>query len=193
MIRKIKAKRKNPYLVEHGYHFTNSENLDSIMEKGLIPGIKGDWWYEYQDGCRKKVADQIYKKKSPIYFSDILDKKNLPESLRQHFRNSNYDTCLKVNVSSLNQTPDIFMLMIDYECSCNSDGIITYLNTSRLKYQRNKSLVDQLLKYDYDIPFYALKEDGDQELQSELIFLTGTFVVNQKIDPKYIEEVISVK
>ena len=47
-------KRKNPFLVEYGYHFTDSNNIESIMEKGLVPGIKGDWWYEYQEGCQKK-------------------------------------------------------------------------------------------------------------------------------------------
>ncbi len=195
MIRKIKAKRKrkNPYLVEHGYHFTDSNNLESIMEKGLVPGIKGEWWYDFQFGCQKQVADKIYNKKSPIYFSDIPDDKNLPETLKQHFKNSNYDICLKVNVSSLNQTPDIFMLIIDYRCSCFNDEGIQYLVTNNLKDKKIKSLNNQLEKYDYDIPFYALKEDGDEDLQSELIFLTETFVVNQKIPPKYIEEVIKVK
>lgn len=197
MIRKVKAKRKrkNPFLVEYGYHFTDEYNLESIMENGLVPGFKNNsWWYEYQDGCRKQIADQIYNKKSPIYFSDIPDDKNLPESLKSHFKNSNYNVSLKVDVSSLNQTPDIFMLIIDYGCSCVRDSLmISYLDVNPLRHKKIKSLTSEIEKYDYEIPFYALKEDGDQDLQSELIFLTGTFVVNQKIPPKYIEEIIKVK
>lgn len=198
MIRKIKtkSKRKNPYLVEYGYHFTNSENLDSIIKHGLVPGLKnGDWWYDYQDGCRKLIADKIYNKKSPIYFSDIPNDRNLPETLKSHFRNSSYYTCLKVDVTSLNQTPDLFMLIIDYGCNCFREFNSTdyYLIVNSLRHTKIKTLQKQLEKYEYAVPFSALKEDGDHELQSELIFLTGTFVVNQKIPPKYIEEIINVK
>lgn len=174
---KINLKRRNPYLVEYGYHFTNSKNVDSIMKNGLVPGFKNDDYYENLYDCVKKIADRIYNKKSPIYFSDIPSERNLPETLKQHFRSNNYDTCLKVNVSSLNQTPDIFMLIIDYGFTCFNDGLFYYLVAdSRLNVKNNKSLKYQLDKYNYELPFYTLKENGDQELQSELIMLYGHLI-----------------
>lgn len=203
MIRKVKAKRKrrNPFLVEYGYHFTNSENLDSIMKHGLVPGFRGsqqlndigsDLWYDWLTPDKQKVADYFYNKKSPIYFSDIPDVRNLPETLIQHFKNSDYDRCLKVNVSKLNQLPDLFMLLIDYKFHYSKFKGNEYLSILfASKFKNNKSLTEQLSKYDYELPFDALKHD--EELQSELIFLTGTFVVNERIPPKYIEEIIKVK
>lgn len=198
MIRKIKtkSKRKNPYLVEYGYHFTSDHRIDSIMKNGLVPGFRGgkkSLFYEFLTGCKKKLIGYFYNYESPIYFTDIPDIRNIPYSLVTHFENENYNKCLKVNVSKLNQLPDLFMLHIDYGCDCTSDNIGNpALNLYPLKHKRIKSLNKVLEKYeDYIVPFYALKED--EYLQSELIFLTGTFVVNEKIPPKYIEEVISVK
>ena len=40
MIKLIKKRKKNPNLVEYGYHFTRSTDIDSIMKQGLIPGFK---------------------------------------------------------------------------------------------------------------------------------------------------------
>lgn len=196
MIRIIKKKRKrrNPYLVDHGYHFTNSENIPSILEYGLIPGLKNNrksMWYDWLTPCQKKLVGYFYDDKAPIYFSDILDPKNLPETLLQHFKNSDYNRCLKVNTSALNQLPDLFMLVIDHGCQCTSDGRGDYaLNMSRLRHKEIKSLNNILNNYDYIVPFYELKEN--EELQSELIMFTGTFVIIDKISPKYIEKVIRV-
>lgn len=184
--RKVKQKRKNPYLVEYGYHFTNDYRLDSIMEKGLVPGFLN--MDHYWEGCQKKLIEKLYKK-SPIYFSDTPNIKKLSNSLINRFKEAGYNTCLKVNVSSLDQSPDLFMLTYDYGCFCETIDNQHYLITRMLQDYD----VKEIEKYDYEIPFYALKKDGDQELQLELIFLTGTFVVNEKIDSKYIEEVIKVK
>ena len=198
MIRKVKAKRKrrNPYLVEYGYHFTSDHRIDTIMKYGLVPGFRGgknSLFYEFLSGCKKKLIGYFYNYESPIYFTDTPSIKNIPYTLVTHFENENYNRCLKVNVSRLNQLPDLFMLHVDYGCDCTStdNGDFAFW-MEPLKYKKIKSLNKVLDKYEnFIVPFYALKDD--QELQSELIFLTGTFVVNERIPPKYIEEIIKVK
>ena len=50
-----------------------------------------------------------------------------------------------------------------------------------------KSLSKEIKKYDYEVPFHALKED--EALQTELIFLTGTFCITKEIPSYYIEEI----
>lgn len=189
---KIKRKRKkNPYLVDYGYHFTNSTNIPSIIKNGLIPGLRNNrdsLWYDWLSPCQKKLLGYFYDNKSPLYFSDILDLRNLPASLIQHFNNNDYNRCLKVNVSKLNQLPDLFMLLIDYKCTCTSDDNGDYaLNMYNLKYKKIKSLNNLLEKYDHIVPFNVLKTN--ESLQSELIMFTGTFVIVEKISSKYIEKV----
>ncbi len=68
MIRIKRKKRKNPYLVDYGYHFTNSENIPSILENGLIPGLKNNrksLWYDWLTPCQKKLVGYFYDDKAP--------------------------------------------------------------------------------------------------------------------------------
>lgn len=186
MIKLIKKRKKNPNLVEYGYHFTRSTDIDSIMKQGLIPGFKinkNSRWYDWLSACQKKIIGYFYNNKAPIYFSDIPSTKNLPASLVEHFNAHDYNKCLKINVTNLNQLPDLFMLHVDYGDYA--------LNVNHLKYKKIKSLDKILEKYKYIVPFYILK--NDEELQSELIFLTGTFIINEKISPNRIEKITNVK
>lgn len=184
----IKVKRKsNPYISEYGYHLTNSKNLNSILEKGLIPGFHEKNYSPA--GSFAQISRYFYNNKQPIYFLDTPNLNKIPETLQKHFQNVNYNVVLKVNVSKFNQLPDINMLVIDYDFQVIG-GFGNSILFSRKEFKNIKSLNKILKKYDYDIPFEELK--NNEELQTELIFLTNTFTVNQKIDPKYIEEIIKL-
>lgn len=186
-IKRIYKKKSNPYISDYGYHLTNSKNLNSILKKGLIPGfIEKNY---SAAGSFGQISRYFYNNKQPIYFLDILDLNKIPETLRKHFENSNYNIALKVDVSKFNQSPDINMLVIDYDFQVIG-GFGNSLLFSRNEFKNIKSLNKILQKYDFDIPFTELK--NNEELQTELIFLTNTFTINQKIDPKYIEEVIKL-
>lgn len=184
MIRLTK-KKHNPILADYGYHATSSKNLKSIKEKGLIPGY---FEKKYIDSDLVKVSSYFYNNKQPIYFADLPDINRIPETLKYHFENQEYDIWLKVDVSDFNQYPDILMLILDFGFRISNNHLFPKYD---IYYEHNKSLTKLLKKYDEDIPFESLKTDDD--LISELILLTGTFVVNQKITPNYIKGVIPIK
>lgn len=176
-------KKRNPIITDYGYHATNSDNMKSIIKLGLIPGFSEK---KYTDHDLAKISSYFYNNKQPLYFADLPDIERIPETLVHHFKKKRYDIWLKIDVSSLNQLPDLLMLVLDFRFHTFNN----VLSAPDLFYKNNKSLTKVLKKYDYDIPFDKLKTDDD--LITELILLTGTFVVNRKISSSYIKDTIPI-
>lgn len=187
MIRKVKAKRKrkNPYLVEYGYHFTNDKDLKSIIKTGLVPGFRKGTRYAYITNILK----YFYNGRQPIYFNINKSTDNWSNGMLAHSENYKYNTWLKVNVRDFNQLPDIFMIL-DYGFEISNNNSI-YLIDPDLYKDEDDDLYELLLKYNFKIPFKNLLKD--KILQSAFINLTKSFCIDQRIPPKYIEEIIKVK
>ena len=91
----------NPYLIEgkYLYHFTLTDNLESILEEGLIPR-------KYPNSYYSNVSDGVY-----LTSSDGIYKANLPQSLIDELDDYYYDSVesyvekpivkLKIDVSEL--------------------------------------------------------------------------------------------
>lgn len=193
MKRKIKSKQKlkrNPYIVDYGYHLTSSKYLDSILEKGLTPSNK-DISFLY---IRKAINYLIYDKLSPIYFLDIPDLKKIPKKLKTYFDESKFDILLKVNVSSFNQLPDVYALIADYKFDIFPEPFIDEMRTGKYKLNTVIGRVSkEFQKYtneDGDISIQEFIKNDD--LATETIFFTETFCINEKISPKYIEQIINI-
>src|SRR5574338_812744 len=93
--RKYKIKqRKNPYIVQYGYHVTKSEYINNILKEGLKPSKK-DISFLY---IRKAINDSIYNGYSPIYFLDLPNLTKIPKKLKEYFKNYKLDTLFKVDV-----------------------------------------------------------------------------------------------
>lgn len=104
-------KKRNPYVVEYGYHLTHKKELPSILEKGLLPKYRGKRTDTYS---LMRVQNLLYDSIRPIYFLDIPNIKKLTREMKDYISRMKYDMILKVDIKNYNQLPDYNSLIIDY-------------------------------------------------------------------------------
>lgn len=122
-------KIKNPYTTDVGYHFTESSNLNSILDKGIVP-VKLDkeltshaenTLLEYNKENKKdniiEIIDEdllfieyfIFDKKRPVF---LTISSNIETSVKDYIESKNLR--LKLDCSSFDCFPDYHTLLIDH-------------------------------------------------------------------------------
>jgi len=188
----MKKRKKNPYVVDYGYHLTNKDRVSSILDKGLIPKYKG---HATSNTDINDIQKDLYRNIRPIYFLDIPNVKKLTKQMKAYIHDiAGYDTMLKIDVRDYNQVPDYNSLLLDYrfiyrkyrgENEPSLRVFKDYVKDNKFKkilsfYGRDE--------YEFIIPLSELK--NNEELQAELIYFTETFCVDEIISPDKIKEVL---
>jgi len=188
----MKKRKKNPYVVDYGYHLTNKDRVSSILEKGLIPKYKGHNT-SYADVY--DIQKDLYRNIRPIYFLDIPDVKKLTKQMKVYIHEAGYDTMLKIDVRDYNQVPDYNSLLLDYRFIYrkyqgeNEPGLRIFKDYVKdNKFKKILSSYYERDKYEFIIPLSELK--NNEELQAELIYFTETFCVDEIISPDKIKEIL---
>lgn len=200
----IKTKRRrNPYLANVGYHVTNSENLQSILDNGFVRKYAENYYYNYS---LLEIADFFFEGRRPVYFLDIDNLDKITPLMKYHFEDK--DLLLKVDVSSYDLQPDYNMLFIDYDFiffdkDFNKESFRKriepyYMGTYNFELEDYpKSLQKVFQKYGKSnehysaIPLRTIKNNN--EIKEELIFFTETFCVNEDIPPSKILEFYEIE
>lgn len=184
MIKRKRKLKRNPYIVDYGYHLTSSNYLDSILEKGLLPKnvIK----------VYNEQIDLYYNYQIPIFF--FLEKSIdsiITQYNKEHLKSR--DILLTVNINKFSQLPDIPSFLEDPSPFAISNreqkGIIIW---DQIEFEDSPKY-EYFRKYIKRKKFYGLSWTdirNDEELQMMMILTTNTFCINERIPPKYIEEII---
>lgn len=185
--RKIIKQRKNPYIVQYGYHVTKSEYVDSILREGLKPSKKDVSFLH----ARKAINELIYNGYSPVYFLDLPDLNKIPKKLKDYFRDFKLDVLMKVDVEDFNQLADVYSLFADFNVRLWPEP--GFKSNSELSFDITKNSPKYLKKYVNDDDLIPVKEFiSNEELATETIFHTESFCINQVISPKYIKDIMRI-
>lgn len=166
-------KRRNPYMINIGYHFTKSSNLNSILDKGILP-IRLDkelishvenTLSEYNEENKKddviEIIDEdllfveyfIFDKKRPIFLttSDNINS-DIETSIKDYIRNK--DLQLKIDCSSFKCFPDYHTLIIDHYLKIFLSNKSLYLCIDLFKSKISKDIADYVMEkytvFEYD-------------------------------------------
>ncbi len=188
----MKRKRKNPYVVDYGYHLTNRDKVPSILEKGLIPKYKG---HATSNMDINNIQKDLYQNIRPIYLLDIPNVKKLTKQMKAYIHAiADYDTILKIDVRDYNQVPDYNSLILDYGFEYrkyqneNEPGLRIFKDKIKdIKFKKILSSYGEDDEYEFIIPLSELK--NNENLQAELIYFTETFCVDEIISPDKIKDV----
>lgn len=186
----MKKSKRNPYVVEYGYHLTHKKELSSILEKGLLPKYRG---LQSTSARLYNIQKDVYKSIRPIYFLTTPDIEkltfNMKEDLIYYLK---YDIILKVEVSNYNQIPDYNCLILDYGFDYKRRELYLYPHYHYSFYEELHELLKILNKYKNDyqitIPLKELKQN--EKLQKDLINFTKTFCIDEPIPAYKIKEII---
>lgn len=191
----MKKRKKNPYVVDYGYHLTNKDRISSILDKGLIPKYKG---HDVGNIDINNMQKDLYRNIRPIYFLDIPNVKKLTKQMKAYIHDiAGYDTMLKIDVRDYNQVPDYNSLILDYRFVYrkyngeNEPSLRVYKDHIKdVKFKKTLSSYGKSDDYEIILPLSELK--NNENLQAELIYFTETFCVDEIISPDKIKGIISL-
>lgn len=166
----IKRKsRKNPYNI--GYTFTSSDNVKSILKKGLIPtklfsrkdkdhvtSIVSDYdfdsVYKMEESRIFFIEYYIFNKQRPLFFTNS---ENIEEIIHAHLKDyiRMKNIMIKVDCSEYKQYPDYHTLIIDHYFE-----IFLHQNTFYFCINAYKSIISKDI-YEYVKNKYNILFDRD--------------------------------
>lgn len=166
----IKIKR-NPYVINTGYHFTRSSNLNSILDKGISP-IKlheelichiENTISEYNENNEKdniiEITDDdisiieyyLFDRKRPVFLTTTIDIDfDIETYVKSYIKDRNLR--LKLNCSSFDCFPDYHTLLIDHYFKIFLLNEILYLCIDLYKSKISKDIAMYILEK-YNITF----------------------------------------
>lgn len=186
---KRKSKRKpkrNPYIVDYGYHLTSHRNLKSI----LTNGFKRSLYNKKANYERWLLNNLLYGGRSPIYF---FTNKNpfdsMSPELEYSLKEAEVDTVLKVDVRKFNQLPDIPHLLDEgsFLLEEGKDLKETYLRLDYWDSERIHRIFAKYFLISDKLPVVKFAEN--ENLMNDTIFFTETFCIADDISSKYIIDV----
>lgn len=191
-MKKFTRNKKNPFIYEHGYHATLTNNIDNIINNGFIlykDPNKYDLFHEYL-----KI---LYNGFLPIYMLSSPYMKENSATLKNYL--SRYKYIFKINVKNLEQLIDFPSLMEDdRRFNMHDDNYIYY------EQQRRRGIPDNTLqnfkypllkpwfeKFNNRIPIQEFR--NNKKLAADVIITTRTFCIAENIPPKNIEDIYEIK
>lgn len=191
MKRKTKRNlKKNPYIVDYGYHLTSHRNLKSI----LTNGFKRSLYKQKSNYERWLLNNLIYGGRSPIYFFTNSDPfKSMSPELEYSLKESEANILLKVDIRSFDQLPDIPHLLDEgsFLLEIPDDINKSYLKLDYWESDKTQRIFTKYLNLlNYTIPIEKFKTN--ENLMIDTIFFTETLCVADEISPKYIKEIIDL-